>query len=59
MHINPGGHAMTEFGDIFDYQLSTMVFGYISIAFVATYGLVGIWLTARSKTNAVRTLRPA
>jgi hypothetical protein len=35
MHINPGGHAMTEFGDIFDYQLSTMVFGYISIAFVA------------------------
>ena len=50
---------MTEFGDIFDYQLSTMVFGYTSIAFVAAYGLVGIWLTARSKTRTVRTLRPA
>jgi hypothetical protein len=50
---------MTEFGDIFDYQLSTMVFGYVSIAFVAAYGFVGIWLTARSKTQTVGTLRQA
>jgi uncharacterized membrane protein YuzA (DUF378 family) len=50
---------MTEFGDIFDYQLCTMVFGYISIAFVAAYGLVGIWLTSRSKTHTVSTLRQA
>jgi hypothetical protein len=50
---------MTEFGDIFDYQLCTMVFGYISIAFVAGYGLVGIWITARSKAHPVGTLRQA
>lgn len=50
---------MAEFGDIFDYQLSTMVFGYISFAFMAAYGLVGIWLTARSKTHTVGALRPA
>ena len=59
MHINPGEHAMNEFGDIFDYQLSTMVFGYINIAFMAAYGFVGIRMAARSKTHTVGTLRPA
>jgi hypothetical protein len=50
---------MTEFGDIFDYQLSTMVFGYTNIAFIVAYGFVGIWLTARSTIHTVGTLRPA
>jgi hypothetical protein len=50
---------MNEFGDIFDYQISTMVFSYITIAFMAAYGFVGIWITARPKTQTVGTLRPA
>ena len=50
---------MTEFGDIFDYQLSTIVFGYINIAFMAAYGFVGIRMAAHSKTHTVGTLRPA
>lgn len=60
MHINPkGGYAMTEFGDIFDYQMSAMVFGYISVSFMAAYGLVAILMAARSKAHPVATLRPA
>lgn len=54
-----GGYAMTEFGDIFDYQMSAMVFGYISVAFMAAYGLVAISMAARSKAHPVATLRPA
>jgi len=59
MHNNPGEHAMAEFGDIFDYQICTTVFSYISIFFVAAYGLLGVWIAARSKADAVGTWRPA
>jgi hypothetical protein len=50
---------MTEVGDIFDYQMSAMVFGYISVSFMAAYGLVAILMAARSKAHPVATLRPA
>jgi hypothetical protein len=58
MHNNSGEHAMAEFGDIFDYQICTTVFSYITIFFVAAYGLLGVWMTGRQKADAVGTLRP-
>jgi len=34
---------MAEFGSIFEYGASTTVFCWISIAFIAVYGLAAIW----------------
>ena len=47
MHINSGEHAMAEFGDIFDYQICTTVFSYITIGFIGAYGLFGVWIAAQ------------
>ena len=43
---------MSEFGGIFDYELSTMVFEYLNLAFLAAYGLGVIWLVARPVLGA-------
>ena len=58
MHINSGEHAMAEFGDIFDYQICTTVYSYITAFFVAAYGLLAIWIAAPPKADAVGTWRP-
>jgi hypothetical protein len=43
---------MSEFGGIFDYDLSTMVFEYLNLAFFAAYGLSVVWLVARPVPGA-------
>ena len=50
---------MPEYGDIFDYQLSTMAFSYLTIGFMAAYAFIVIWVTARSTDPVVSTLQPA
>jgi hypothetical protein len=39
---------MTEFGDIFSDQLTTTVFIYGSIAFLAIYAFAVTWIVSRS-----------
>ena len=43
---------MSEFGGIFDYHLSTMVFEYLNLAFFAAYGLGVVWLVRRRVPRA-------
>jgi hypothetical protein len=42
-----------EFGAIFDYQLSTMVFSYATAGFMAVFAMTAIWAAARSDDRAV------
>jgi hypothetical protein len=39
--------AMSEYGEIFDYQLSMMGFEYLSLAIFAVYGVVIMWILSR------------
>jgi hypothetical protein len=50
---------MTEYAGIFDYQLSEMVFGILTIGFMAAYGLAAIWIVARSKDRVLGPLQTA
>jgi hypothetical protein len=47
---------LTEFADIFDYQLSTMVFGYMSFGFVGIYGLIFAWGLLQSSDHSLEAL---
>jgi len=42
---------VTELGNIFDYQMSAMVFGYLTIGFIAAYGLVAVWAAGHAKSG--------
>jgi hypothetical protein len=48
---------MTEFGDIFDYQLSAMGFECLTLAFVTIYGLAIAWLVTSPKPNGFNFFR--
>jgi hypothetical protein len=50
---------MPEYGAIFDYQLSTMVFGYLTIGLMTVFTCVAIWATARAMSGAVSKIRVA
>jgi hypothetical protein len=43
--------VVTELGNIFDYQMSAMVFGYMTIGFIAAYGLVAVWAAGHAKSG--------
>jgi hypothetical protein len=42
---------VTEFANIFDYQLSAMVFSVMTIGFMAAYGLAAVWGVAQVKSD--------
>ena len=46
---------MSEYGNIFDYQLSMMGFEYLNLAFFAAYGLAVIWIAALRKSSIINT----
>jgi hypothetical protein len=46
-----GRGAMSEFGSIFDYQLSAVVFSFGTVAFMATYAAIAMWAVARSNDH--------
>jgi hypothetical protein len=50
---------MTEYGDIFDYHQSTMVFEALSLAFMAAYGLLIVWIASHTKDPLLASLRSA
>jgi hypothetical protein len=50
---------MAEYGDIFDFNQTTMVFEALTLAFVAAYGLALVWITAQSKNRVLSTLQRA
>jgi hypothetical protein len=46
---------MTEFGEIFESNLSTMAFLYGSIALLVVQGLVAMWIVRRIHVRSRRT----
>jgi hypothetical protein len=38
--------TMTEYGDIFDYNQSAIAFEALSLAFMAAYGLLIVWVAS-------------
>ena len=50
---------MPEFGEIFDYQLSTMVFNVVSVGFLAAYAMVAIWAATHADNRVVGKLQAA
>ncbi len=50
---------MNEYGIIFEYPLSTMVFTYITIGFIVVYAMASIWMTAQHRTDAFEALQAA
>ncbi|HZL38802.1 MAG TPA: hypothetical protein VFC45_00775 [Pseudolabrys sp.] len=49
---------MAEFGDIFDYQLSTAVLECLTVGFMAAYALAVVWAVTSVK-NRVFSPHPA
>jgi hypothetical protein len=50
---------MSEFGSIFDYQLSAMVFSFGTIGFMAAYAVTAMWAVARSDDSVGGLLQAA
>ena len=50
---------MPEFGDIFDYQSTTMVFNLVSAGFLAVYAMVAIWAAAHANDRVAGALQAA
>jgi hypothetical protein len=50
---------MTEFGDIFDYQQSTIGYEALSLAFMVAYGLLIVWIASHTKNPVVGSLQSA
>jgi hypothetical protein len=50
---------MLEFGEIFDYQLSTMGFECLTLAFMTVYGLAIAWMLASQRGREFNRLRTA
>ena len=48
---------MSEYGAIFDYQASTIAFEAVSLAFMAGYALLIVWISSRANDPLVRSLR--
>jgi hypothetical protein len=42
---------MSEYGDIFDYQASAMIFEALTLGFIAAYGLAVVFIAAHSKSR--------
>ncbi len=54
------GEVVSEYGIIFEDQLSTMVFIYISLGFIVAYAMASIWMTAaQQRTDAFDALQAA
>jgi len=50
---------MPEFGEIFDYQLSTIGFECLTLAFMTIYGLTIAWMSASQRGRDFNRLRTA
>jgi hypothetical protein len=50
---------MSIYGDLFDFQASTMVFECLTLGFMAVYGLVAVWSANRALTGALGPLQSA
>jgi hypothetical protein len=48
---------MDGYGDIFDYQQSTIVFEALNLAFMAAYGLLIVWVASHTKDPVVESLQ--
>jgi hypothetical protein len=42
---------VSEFGNIFDFELTTMVFSYGTIGFIAAYALFYVWAMPQSENR--------
>ncbi len=54
-----GEEVVSEYGLIFEYPLSTMVFSYITVGFIVAYAMASIWMTAQHRTDAFEALQAA
>lgn len=50
---------MTEYGDIFDYYQSTIVFEALTLGFMAAYGLLIVWIASHTTDPVLGSLRSA
>ena len=58
--INVGEAAqMTEYGTLYDQDLSTIAFVVVNAAFMATYAVLLGWIALRSRTLNLKMLRAA
>jgi hypothetical protein len=58
--INVGeAPQMTEYGTLFDQDLSTIAFFVVNAAFMATYAVLLGWIALRSRTLDLKMLRAA
>jgi hypothetical protein len=48
---------MAEYGDIFDYQLSAMVFEALTMGFIAAYGLAIVFIVAYTESSDLGALK--
>jgi hypothetical protein len=51
--------TMAEYGEIFDYYQSAMGFEAMTMAFMAAYGLLIVWISSHAKDPALKSLRSA
>jgi hypothetical protein len=51
--------TMAEYGEIFDYYQSAMGFEAMTLAFMAAYGLLIVWISSHAKDPALKSLRSA
>lgn len=50
---------MTEFGAIFEYPLSVMVFCTVTTGFIVAYAMATLWLTSHGENTGFQTLKTA
>jgi|HubBroStandDraft_6_1064221.scaffolds.fasta_scaffold1704407_2 hypothetical protein len=48
---------MTEYGDIFDYNQSAVAFEALSLAFMAAYGLLIVWVASHIENPVAGSLQ--
>ncbi len=50
---------MAEYGDTFDYYQSAVGFEALTLAFMAAYGLLIVWVASHAKDPVLESLRSA
>jgi hypothetical protein len=50
---------MAEYGDIFNYYESAVGFEALTLAFMAAYGLLIVWVASHARDPVLKTLRSA
>jgi len=50
---------MAEYGNLFDYYQSAMGFEALTLAFMAAYGLLIVWISSHVKDPVLDSLRSA